>query len=288
MATPMRHAALLLLTAATFAADSTPPARPLWKGDAPEGDGKFSDSSKARITVHLPEKPNGAAMVVCPGGGYAMQVIGPEGHGIARWLNAQGIAGIVLEYRLPAGRPYVPLLDAQQAIRTVRANAKEWKVDPAKVGIIGFSAGGHLAASATVHHATIETGAPGAVTGHSSRPDFSILIYPVISMDEGVHRGSKKNLLGESPSDALSARFSLHRQVSASTPPSFLAHAVDDKTVPVENSRMFHEAQKKAGVPSRLLEPATGGHGFNRYQGPSWDAWQRESLVWLRERGFIP
>lgn len=280
-------AALLALSAAAFAADALPPSRPLWPGDAPEGDGKFSDSSKARLTVHLPEKPNGAAMVICPGGGYAMQVVGPEGHGIAKWLNAQGIAGIVLEYRLPAGRPMVPLLDAQQAIRTVRANASAWKIDPKKVGIIGFSAGGHLAASATVHHRTVETRAPGAVAG-DSRPDFSILIYPVISMDEGVHRGSKKNLLGDSPSAEMTGKFSLQRHVDATTPPSFLAHAVDDKTVPVENSRMFHEAQKKAGVPTRLLEPATGGHGFNRYQGPSWDAWQRESLVWLRERGFIP
>ena len=280
-------AALLVLSAAAFAADVTPPSRPLWQGDAPEGDGKFSDSSKARLTVHLAEKPNGAAMVICPGGGYAMQVIGAEGHGIAKWLNAHGITGVVLEYRLPAGRPLVPLLDAQQAIRTVRANAAEWKVDPHKVGIIGFSAGGHLAASATVHHRTVETRAPNAVAG-SSRPDFSILIYPVISMGDMAHLGSRRNLLGPDPAPELVERFSLQRHVDKDTPPSFLAHAVDDKTVPVANSRMFHEAQKQAGVPSRLLEPATGGHGFNRYQGPSWDAWQRESLVWLRERGFTP
>jgi acetyl esterase/lipase len=226
--------------------------------------------------------------VICPGGGYGGLVTKGEGHGIAAWLNAHGITGIVLEYRLPAGRAYVPLFDAQQAIRTVRANAAQWKIDPKKVGIIGFSAGGHLASTATVHCETIETRAPNAVIGQSSRPDFSILIYPVISMEAGVHRGSKKNLMGETPTADLPDFFSTQKHVTPKTPPAFLAHAIDDKVVPIENSRMFHEAQQKAGLATRLVVLPNGGHGLNGYKGPSWDAWQTQSLEWLRDLKVIP
>jgi acetyl esterase/lipase len=276
--------ALLALTASSFAAETLP----LWQGDAPEGNGKFSDSSKAKITVHLPEKPNGAAIVICPGGGYGGLVTKGEGHGIAAWLNQHGIAGIVLEYRLPAGRPYVPLLDAQRAIRTVRANATKWKVDPKKVGIIGFSAGGHLASTATVHFDLGEGKTTDAIARESSRPDFSILVYPVISMDVGVHRGSKRNLMGETPDAGLPEYFSTQKHVKASTPPAFLAHAIDDKVVDIENSRMFFAAQQKAGLPARLVELPDGGHGLNGYKGPSWDKWQAESLLWLRQLKVIP
>lgn len=276
--------ALLALTASCFAAETLP----LWPGDAPEGNGKFSDSSKAKLTVHLPAKPNGAAIVICPGGGYGGLVTKGEGHGIAAWLNAHGIAGVVLEYRLPAGRPHVPLLDAQRAIRTVRANAYQWKIDPKKVGIIGFSAGGHLASTATVHFDLGEGKTTDPVARESSRPDFSILIYPVISMEEGVHRGSKKNLMGENPAAGLPDYFSSQKHVKADTPPAFLAHAIDDKVVPIENSRMFHEAQKKAGLPTRLIELPNGGHGLNGYKGPSWDKWQAESLLWLKEINVLP
>jgi acetyl esterase/lipase len=263
---------LLALTASSFAGETLP----LWKGDAPEGNGKFSDSSKAKLTVHLPEQPNGAAIVICPGGGYGGLVTKGEGHGIAAWLNAQGIAGIVLEYRLPAGRPYVPLLDAQQAIRTVRANASAWKIDPKKVGIIGFSAGGHLAATAATHFTP------------ENRPDFAILIYPVITMSIGTHGGSKKNLLGATPSEELANFFSNEKQVTKDTPPTFLAHALDDKAVPIENSRLFHQACQAKGVPSKLLELPNGGHGLNGYKGPSWEAWQKQSLEWLRDQKFVP
>jgi acetyl esterase/lipase len=281
-------ASLLLLGVASLQAETPVIQMPLWKGDAPEGDGKFSDSSKAKLTIHLPEQPNGAAMVICPGGGYGGLVTKGEGHGIAAWLNAHGIVGIVLEYRLPAGRPYVPLLDAQRAIRTVRANASQWKIDSKKVGIIGFSAGGHLASTATVHFDLGEGKTTDPVARESSRPDFSILIYPVISMEEGVHRGSKKNLMGENPAAGLPDYFSSQKHVKADTPPSFLAHAVDDKVVPIENSRMFYEAQKKAGRPARLVELPNGGHGLNGYKGPSWDKWQAESLLWLKEIKVLP
>jgi len=279
-----RLLALLAFVSSAFAAETLP----LWPGDAPEGDGKFSDSSKAKLTVHLPDNPNGTAIVICPGGGYGGLVTKGEGHGIAAWLNQHGIAGIVLEYRLPAGRPYVPLLDAQHALRTVRANATKWKVDPKKVGIIGFSAGGHLASTATVHFDLGEGKNTDAIARESSRPDFSILIYPVISMDVGVHRGSKKNLMGETPAAALTDYFSTQKQVKASTPPAFLAHAIDDKVVDIENSRMFYAAQQKAGLPTRLIELPNGGHGLNGYKGPSWDKWQAESLLWLKELKVIP
>lgn len=280
----MRLLALLAFVSSAYAAETLP----LWNGDAPEGDGKFSDSSKAKLTVHLPDNPNGAAIVICPGGGYGGLVTKGEGHGIAAWLNAHGIAGIVLEYRLPAGRPYVPLLDAQRALRTVRANAAKWKIDAKKVGIIGFSAGGHLASTATVHFDLGEGKTTDAIARESSRPDFSILIYPVISMDVGVHRGSKKNLMGETPAAGLPEYFSTQKHVKASTPPSFLAHAIDDKVVDIENSRMFYAAQQKAGLPTRLVELPSGGHGLNGYKGPSWDKWQAESLLWLKELKVIP
>jgi acetyl esterase/lipase len=281
-------ATLLLLGLARLNAETAAIPLPLWNGDAPEGDGKFSDSSKAKLTVHLAEQPNGAAVVICPGGGYGGLVTKGEGHGIATWLNAHGIAGIVLEYRLPAGRPYVPLLDAQRAIRTVRAHATKWKLDPKKVGIIGFSAGGHLASTATVHFDLGEGKNTDPIARESSRPDFSVLIYPVISMEEGVHRGSKKNLMGETPAAGLPDYFSSQKHVTAATPPAFLAHAIDDKVVPIENSRMFYEAQKKAGLPTRLVELPNGGHGLNGYKGPSWDKWQAESLLWLKEIKVLP
>lgn len=271
--------ALLALTASTFAAETLP----LWRSDAHECDAIFSDAAKAKLTVHLPEKPNGAAIVICPGGGYGGLVTKGEGHGIAAWLNAHGIAGIVLEYRLPAGRSHVPLMDAQQAMRSVRANAARWRIDPKKIGIIGFSAGGHLAATATVHFGTGDGKSADAVARESSRPDFALLIYPVISMEAGVHRGSKKNLLGETPAEGLQDYFSPQKHVKADTPPAFLAHAIDDKVVSIDNSRLFHDAMKKAGRPTRLVELPSGGHGLNGYKGPSWDRWQSEALGWLKE-----
>jgi len=272
----MLLARLLPLACALTAFAAEPLVLPLWKGDAPEGDGKFSSSAKARLTVHLAAQPNGAAVVICPGGGYGGLVVGGEGHGIAQWLNRSGVTGLVLEYRLPAGRPYVPLLDAQEAIKTTRAHAAEWKLDPKKVGIIGFSAGGHLASTAATHF-TPET-----------RPDFAILIYPVVTMGIGTHGGSKRNLLGPNPTEELTNLFSNQKQVTKDTPPTFLAHALDDKVVPIEHSRLFSQACQAKGVTTRLVELPDGGHGLNGYKGKSWDYWQAQSLVWLRELKFIP
>lgn len=266
----------------TFADDAQPPRISLWNNHAPIDREKFAEED-AWITVHRAEKGNGTTIVICPGGGYGGLVTGGEGHGIAQWLNGQGITGVVLEYRLPAGRPFVPLLDAQRAIRTVRANAKDWDVDPTRVGIMGFSAGGHLASTAGTHFDEGNADAADKVNRLGCRPDFMILVYPVITMDDTTHRGSRNNLLGATPSKELIELFSNEKQVTAKTPPTFLAHAVDDKPVPIENSRAFYKALQTHKIPAKLLELPSGGHGLNGYQGPMWDAWQEQSLVWLEQ-----
>jgi acetyl esterase/lipase len=227
-------------------------------------------------------------MVICPGGGYGGLVVGGEGHGIAKWLNAHGIAGVVLEYRLPKGRPFVPLLDAQRAVRLTRAHAAEWHIDPKRVGIIGFSAGGHLASTALTHFDQGDPAAVDPVERLGCRPDFGVLVYPVISMEEHAHRGSCKNLLGGDPKPELLRLFSNQKQVGPQTPPCFLAHALDDKVVPPENSAQFYEALQKHRVRGKYLELPSGGHGLNGYKGPMWDAWQSQSLEWLVELGLIP
>ena len=237
---------------------------PLWPDQAPVGDGT-SEPDNANLTVHLPApaKANGAAVVICPGGGYGGLVVKGEGHLIAQWLTEHGIAGIVLEYRLPHGRPYVPLLDAQRAIRYVRSRAADWRVAPDRIGIIGFSAGGHLASTAATHFDGGDPKSTDAVARVSCRPDFAILIYPVVTMGEGGHSGSRKNLLGPDPKPELMELFSNERQVTGNTPPAFLAHALDDKVVPPENSRRFAEALRSHNIPAEYLELPSGGHGLN-------------------------
>jgi acetyl esterase/lipase len=259
----------------------------LWNGKAPIGDGKF-EQVETRITVYKPEKPNGTAIVICPGGGYIRLVTGVEGDGIAAWLNCHGITAIVLEYRLPAGRPYVPLLDAQRAIRTVRANAKAWGIDLAKIGIMGFSAGGHLASTAATHFDNGDPKADDPIDRNSCRPDFVVLVYPVITMGEKTNQGTKDNLLGKNPEAKLVELFSNEKQVTAKTPPTFLAHAIDDRGVVPDNSKMFYEALRMQKVPTKYLELPSGGHGLNGNKGPMWDAWQEQSLAWLAELKFIP
>jgi acetyl esterase/lipase len=258
----------------------------LWDGRAPVGDGTFQNEDP-EVTVFRAEKPNGAAMVICPGGGYGGLVMGAEGTGIAQWLNQHGICGVVLKYRLPRGNSMVPLLDAQRAIRMARLHSKEWGIDSARVGIIGFSAGGHLASTAGTHFDDGKAQSTDPVERMSSRPDFMILVYPVISMGEKGHAGSRKNLLGPSPTPEMIDLFSNEKQVTAKTPPAFLAHAVDDKTVSSEHSKMFFDALQAGGVPAKFLELPEGGHGLNGYKGPMWDAWQSQSLAWLAERKFI-
>jgi acetyl esterase/lipase len=261
---------------------------PLWNQHAPIGGGKFA-KEEAWITVHRPRSANGAAIVICPGGGYHVKMMEPEGHGIARWLNRHGITGVVLDYRLPAGRAYVPLLDAQRAIRMVRANSREWNLDPARIGIIGFSAGGHLASTAATHFDDGKSAATDPIEGVSCRPDFAILIYPVVKMGEATtHKGSQANLMGSSPTADLVRLFSNEKQVTSRTPPTFLAHALNDTVVPPDNSRAFHHALVDHNIASEYLELPSGGHGLNGYKGPMWDAWQEKSLAWLARLNFIP
>ena len=217
---------MAVLTAISVAATSVPSAvaqaeppdaekLSLWSGQAPVGDGKF-EAANASITVHrpAPEKANGAALVICPGGGYGGLMVGPEGHGIAKWLNQHGIAGNRAGIPPAHGRPFVPLLDAQRAIRTVRFNAKPWGIDPSRIGIIGFSAGGHLASTAGTHFDGGDPKAADPVDRVSCRPDFAILIYPVITMGEKTHGGSKANLLGRDPKPEMVDLFSNEKQVT--------------------------------------------------------------------------
>ena len=271
-------------TSRTVAADTLPPVRiPLWTDKAPDGLGGWTNDLRAAITVHRAPQPDGRAVVICPGGGYTGLMMDPEGHGIARWLNRHGITGVVLEYRMPVGgRPLVPLLDAQRALRTVRAHATDWRIDTHRVGIMGFSAGGHLAATASTR---FEPGIPDAtdpIARFGSRPDFTVLIYPMITMSPIMHVSLRQNLLGSAPTAEAIRLYSCELQVSKQTPPAFLAHAVDDTVVTLENSRLYHQALKAQGIPTRLLELPDGGHGLHGYQGSSWDAWQRESIAWMK------
>ena len=260
----------------------------LWPDGAPLGDGK-SEKVEVPLTVHLPEPAvaTGTAIVICPGGGYGGRVVEGEGHGIARWLNAHGIAGVVLEYRLPAGNYHRPMLVAQRALRVVRSPAEEWKLNPGRIGIMGFSAGGHLASTAGTHFDAGNAASADLVERLSCRPDFMVLVYPVITMGALTHGGSRNNLLGPSPSAELVELLSNEKQVTAKTPPAFLTHARTDAAVPVAHSQMFYAALKAKGIPAELQEFPKGNHGYNGYQGEEWDAWQNRSLEWLGEQGLL-
>jgi acetyl esterase/lipase len=260
---------------------AAPEKLPLWAGEAPIGEGKTAPST-ATLTLYRPANPNGTAIVICPGGGYGGLAIEPEGHGIAKWLNKHGITGIVLQYRLPQGNHHLPILDAQQAIRTVRAKAADWKISPDRIGIIGFSAGGHLAATAATQFDAGDASSTDPIAKFSSRPDFAILIYPVISMGAIGHAGSRQNLLGKTPPEDLILKYSCEKQVTEKTPRCYIAHPVNDRIVPVENSRQFATALKSKGVPCEYLELPSGDHGLNGYKGPMWDAWQDGVLKWLK------
>jgi acetyl esterase/lipase len=281
-------AASVLLSSFVLSVSATEPEKiALWNGQAPIGNGVFA-ATNAFITVYRPEKPNGAAVVICPGGGYRVRVVNPEGHDIARWLNEHGITGIVLEYRLPDEKSFVPLLDAQRALRTVRSKAVEWGCDPKRIGIAGFSAGGHLASTAATHFDSGDAQSTDPVNRLSCRPDFAILIYPVITMGEKTHAGSKGNLLGKTPTPEEVGLFSNEKQVTAQTPPTFLAHAQDDRLVPADNSQLFFEALQAHNVPSEYLKLPSGGHGLDKYSGPMWEKWQIKSLQWLAAQHMIP
>lgn len=261
----------------------------LWPGKAPNGDGTFEDSTK-EVEVFLPpaDKANGAAIVLCPGGGYIRHVTDREGYPIAQWLNEHGIACVILEYRLPEHRHKVPLLDAQRAIRLTRANAAKWKLDPKRIGILGFSAGGHVASTALTHFNAGDATKADSIEQLSCRPDFGWLVYPVVTMGEFTHAMSKEKLLGSELKPEFVHLYSNETQVTKDTPPTFLAHAIDDKGVPIENSRQFVTAMRTNNVPVELLELPTGGHGLNGCKGPLWEQWKAAALVWSAKQKIIP
>ena len=221
------------------------------------------------IEVYLPSKRDatGEAVLIFPGGGYGILAYDWEGTDIAKFLNSNGIAGIVVKYRLPSDvsqtdKKYVPLIDAQRAVRLVRANAEQLNVNPDKIGIIGFSAGGHLASTLGTHFNEKVYEPIDGIDDESARPDFMALGYPVISFGEVTHQGSKNNLIGENPTIDMVDYFSNEKQVTEQTPPTFLLHATDDTVVPVENSLLFYKAVKDKGVSATMHIYPKGGHGF--------------------------
>jgi acetyl esterase/lipase len=221
--------------------------------------------SEAVMYIYLPpkEKNTGAAVIICPGGGYSFEAMDYEGYAIAEWLNTKGIVGIVLKYRLPYGHPEVPSSDAKQAIRIVRKNAEEWGINPDKVGIAGFSAGGHLASTVGTHFDYGIKSSSNIVDNFSSRPDFMLLLYPVISLKEEFgHMGSRRNLIGDGNNWKLVKEYSNELQVTPQTPPAFIVVTDDDEIVPTRNSVEFYLSLKKNNVPAELHVFSEGHHGF--------------------------
>ena len=262
----------------------------LWEENIPYTKGT-GDGHEPTLTIYLPDedKATGIGVVVCPGGGYGGLAVGHEGKDIARWLNSHGIAAFVLRYRHgPVYQHPVPLMDAQRALRMVRAKGSEWHAGR-NVGIIGFSAGGHLASTTGTWHDAGEAAAADPIEHETCRPDFLILGYPVISMsDPHAHKGSRKNLLGENPDPKLVNKLSTHLQVTEYTPPTFLIHTTEDVVVPVQNSLMFYQALVEHGVPAELHVYEQGRHGLGMApRDPAMSTWPDLCIEWLKKRGFL-
>jgi len=292
-------ASVLVLGAATVRAaqpviDLWPEGVPGLKADASsekgDNDGRVWNIHHPTLTVYSAAQPNGTAVIICPGGSYVRLAFLHEGIEPAEFLNRHGVTAFIIKNRLlEYGQP-APLQDILRAIRTVRSRAKGFGVNPDRLGVMGFSAGGHLAASAgTLYLDPLGmTGAP--IDAYSARPDFMILLYPVITMQVPyVHAGSRKSLLGENPSADLISHYSLELQVNAKTPPTFLVAAEDDKSVPPKNSLLFYEALRKAGVSAELHFFEKGGHGFGLRQGlgPT-SEWPQRAAEWMTVHGWIP
>jgi acetyl esterase/lipase len=266
---------------------------PLWANGAPDALGK-AEKDIPTLTPFWPEaaKATEAAMVICPGGGYG-GLAPHEGAHYARFLNEQGIAGFVLKYRLaPAGYHHPSMLmDAARAVRTVRAKAAEWKLDPKRIGIMGSSAGGHLSSTLLTHFDAGKPEAEDPVERQSSRPDVGILCYPVVTMmGPYAHKGSRNNLLGKEPSEELVRLLSNELQVTKETPPCFIWHTLEDTGVLMENSTQFAEALRKAGVPFDLHIYQKGAHGIglgsSNYDPAKWHPWTHDCVFWLKTQGF--
>jgi acetyl esterase/lipase len=259
----------------------------------PKAPGRVTKVSVPTISVFLPENVKNpvAAVVICPGGGYGRLATIHEGIDVAKWLNSKGVAAILLKYRLPSDsimkdKKVGPLQDVQEAIRATRRNAAKWNIDPHKIGVMGFSAGGHLAATAST---LFEKKVYQALDSTSARPDFSVLIYPVISMKMKItHAGSRKNLLGEKQDMAYVNDFSNEEQVSAKTPPAFLVHSADDNVVPVQNSLLYFSALQKFKIPAEIHVFQDGGHGYGMAPGQLTHSQWPEMLVnWMKINKFL-
>jgi acetyl esterase/lipase len=290
----------LLMTALT--AFAVPPVViPLWPEGVPgakalgeelhEAGGRITRVSEPTLTVHAPaiDRPNGTAVIIAPGGGYGLLSAEREGVQYANWLSTLGVTSFVLKYRLADFGHPAPLQDVLRAVRLVRSRAAEFKINPGRIGVMGSSAGGHLAACAGTlfNHAAGRTGA--ALDTTDARPDFLILMYPVITMEgPSVHAGSRRNLLGETPAPDLVNLLSVERQVTAATPPTLLIHTQEDQSVPVENSLLFYQALTRAKVPAEMYLFEHGAHGMGMKPdfGTASD-WPRRAEEWLRQRGLL-
>ena len=274
----------------------------VWPNGAPNDNGmtdpeekydgvRVRNVSEAEMYVFTPEAEinTGAAVVICPGGGYWIEAMDHEGYDIARFLQREGITGIVLKYRLPYGNHEVPSSDARQAIRIVRANAEEWGINPEKIGIAGSSAGGHLASTAGTVFDYGNKESVDKTEQQSCRPDFMLLLYPVITMNEEfTHLGSRENLIGKGHNKELIRQYSNELNVSAETPPTFLVLADDDTAVPPRNSISFYSKLKEFDVPAELHIFQKGGHGFGiRKNGIPADNWPNLFIDWLKAREII-
>lgn len=257
------------------------------------GKPRISKVTDPEILVYLPEKSkaNGTAVVVCPGGGYGVLAIDHEGWEIAKWFNDMGVVAIALKYRLPSdlimeNKNIGPLQDVQEAIRMVRRHAEKWNIKPDQIGIMGFSAGGHLAGTASTMYNEKVYEQKDVV---SARPDFSILVYGVLSMQtDFTHKGSQRNLLGENPSQSLIDKFSNELHIDSKTPPAFLVHATNDGAVPVENSIRYYQALKKNGVSCEMHIYETGGHGFGLARnGGTESNWPEACKQWLLKEKLL-
>ena len=250
--------------------DGAPNTNGITTAEKPLENGRVTDVTEPTLTIYPAHKPNGMAIVACPGGGYVRLAMNHEGHDMASWFNGQGITLAVLKYRMPNTHHDVPLSDASQAIRIMKEHADEWKID--QIGIMGASAGGHLASTAATHFT------------EDSRPDFQILFYPVVTMKNATHQGSKNHLLGENASQDLVELYSNELQVTPNTPPAFIMHSSDDRSVPVSNSLDYYSALIKNGVSATMHLYPIGGHGwgYNDYFIYK-RQWTGELEKWLRE-----
>jgi acetyl esterase/lipase len=251
---------------------------------------RISKVTTPTLTTFIPENPNGTAVVICPGGGYAYLSINKEGYKVAEWLNTLGITAFVLKYRLPSDeimeqKSVGPLQDAQEAMRFIRRNAQRWQVKTDKIGVLGFSAGGHLASTLATQYNDKVYEVNDSV---SAKPSFAVLIYPVISMDDQiVHKGSRKRLLGDNPSNELKDKFSNDKRIDSLTSPTFLVHATDDKSVPVENSIFYYMSLKQHNISSEFHIYQDGKHGFGLGLKGTNEYWTKQCENWLRINKYI-